>query len=428
VVVHAYVKPQGDRLSFLLRLPLSALLDFDLPRRGDGYLDLARVEPALLSAADAASRDLQLLEDEAPLRPARIAARVSLPWDRSFAGFESALANIAGPHLGETENLAFGEGYLDAHLEYPIRSPNGSFALRAYLMPGLGERVHLAVRFVTSEGAVRAYDLKGGVVAFSFDPRWHQAVLQFVRLGVEHILGGIDHLLFLLCLIVPFRRRFGGLIGVVTAFTAGHSLTLVLAAQGFTPAGVWFAPTIETLIALTILYMAIENVIGSRFDHRWFIALAFGLIHGFGFAGALSETLQFAGAHLLLSLLAFNVGIELGQIGVLLVAVPVLNALFRHPGLACYGAIIVSIIVGHQAWHWLTERVATIPLAELPSVDMAFVYRVGLWALTGLFVAAAGWIVARPLLRRSMRAVVPTGISRSERSRADGTGTSNDLP
>ena len=80
------------------------------------------------------------------------------------------------------------------------------------------------------------------------------------------------------------------------------------------PNFLWFPPLIETLIAASIVYMAFENIVGSQWQKRWIIAFAFGLVHGFGFSFALSETLQFAGSHLLTSLLAFNLGVEIGQL------------------------------------------------------------------------------------------------------------------
>ena len=81
----------------------------------------------------------------------------------------------------------------------------------------------------------------------------------------------------------------------------------------------WFPPLIETLIAASIVYMAIENITGAHLQRRWVVTFAFGLVHGFGFSFALRESLQFAGSHLLTSLLAFNVGVELGQLLVLVV-------------------------------------------------------------------------------------------------------------
>ena len=100
---------------------------------------------------------------------------------------------------------------------------------------------------------------------------------------------------------------------VVTAFTVAHSITLFASAAGFAPDGLWFPPLIETLIAASIVYMALENIVGLQPSAPWITAFGFGLVHGFGFSFALRERLQFAGSHLFDSLLAFNIGVELGR-------------------------------------------------------------------------------------------------------------------
>ena len=135
-------------------------------------------------------------------------------------------------------------------------------------------------------------------------------------MGFLHILDGTDHLLFIACLVIPFRR-LRPLVVIVTAFTVAHSITLAAAALGLAPEGLWFPPLVEMLIAVSIVYMALENIVGTNAQRRWIVAFAFGLVHGFGFAFALRESLQFAGSHLATALLAFNVGVELGQLAVL---------------------------------------------------------------------------------------------------------------
>ena len=138
-------------------------------------------------------------------------------------------------------------------------------------------------------------------------------------------------------------------IPIVTAFTVAHSITLIASAYQLAPGALWFPPLIETLIAMTIFYMALENIVGVRPAARWVVTFAFGLVHGFGFSFVLEHTLQFAGSHLLTSLLAFNIGVELGQLLVLAILVPLLNLLFKHVVAERMGTIILSVIVGHTA-------------------------------------------------------------------------------
>ena len=146
--------------------------------------------------------------------------------------------------------------------------------------------------------------------------------------GFFHILDGTDHLLFLLVPgdSVPPRPRRSSRSS--PSFTVAHSITLIASAYDLAPDALWFPPLIETLIAVSIVYMALENIVVARrtLSARWLITFAFGLVHGFGFSFALRETLQFAGSHLLTSLLSFNVGVELGQLLVLVLLVPALDA------------------------------------------------------------------------------------------------------
>src|SRR5262249_17752222 len=122
------------------------------------------------------------------------------------------------------------------------------------------------------------------------------------------------------------------------------------------PGGAWFPPLIETLIAASIVYMALENMVAPRLGRRWAITFAFGLVHGFGFSFALRETLQFAGSHLLTSLLSFNLGVEAGQLLVLAVLLPLLNLLYKLVSADRALTLILSALAAHTGWHWMIER------------------------------------------------------------------------
>jgi hypothetical protein len=392
--VHAIARAQGDQLHVLVRLPLALLLNLDLPKRGSGYLDLAHIDEALARAIAATAKDLEFFAGNARLLPTRGEARISLPADKSFESFETALASIRGPKLPVATDVYWNQGYFDASLEYPLRARQGDLAVDFHVSPGLRDRLRLDLRFVTAEGVLRAFELPTGAGRVALDPRWHQAARTFVRSGFDHILGGIDHLLFLVCLVVPFRRVNWRLVGVVTAFTVAHSITLIAAAHGAVPAGNWFPPLVETLIAVSILYMALENVVRPNLRWRWLVAAAFGLVHGFGFSFALANELQFAGAHLLLSLLAFNVGIELGQLLVLLALWPALVLLLERRLLDERIVVaIISAFVAHAAWHWVTERWQALTTADWSAFDAGAAVRT-LAVLLGaiaVFLLLRGW-------------------------------------
>ena len=138
-------------------------------------------------------------------------------------------------------------------------------------------RTVTVLRFLPPGGAVRAFEWSDDAGLVRLDPRWLQAAVRFVELGFLHILDGTDHLLFILCLVIPFRR-LRPLILLVTSFTVAHSITLIASAFGLAPNALWFPPLIETLIAISIIYMALENIVGSNVQRRWMITFAFGWV------------------------------------------------------------------------------------------------------------------------------------------------------
>ena len=397
--VQMFFKPAGNHLTILVRVPLKTMRDFDFPERVQGYLDFDRVDPTLQEASTLWIADfIDVYENDARLpKPQIVATRVSLESDASFASYDQALAHMSAPKLTNQTAVFWDQSMLDVFLDYPIQSDRSRFSVH----PGLGRlaaRVIIALRFLPPGGAVRAFEFVGDPGLVRLDPRWFQAAGEFVKLGFFHILDGTDHLLFLFCLVIPFRR-FRALIPVVTSFTIAHSITLIASAYNLAPDALWFPPLIETLIAASIVYMALENIVGgASVERRWAITFCFGLVHGFGFSFALRETMQFAGSHLLASLLSFNVGVELGQLLVLALMIPALDLLFRFVVAERMGTIILSAIVAHTAWHWMIDRYAVLrqyhiqfpaleaaPLAKALYLLMLIVVAAGLvWVVFGL--------------------------------------------
>jgi hypothetical protein len=395
VIVHAFMKPEGQRLRLLLRVPLESITDVDVPTRGRGFLDIGRADQALRHGATVwISRNVRIYEEETALAEPRIAAvMASLPSDPSFRTYAAALAHVTGPRLGDEVQIYWEQASLDVLLEYDIASDAARFSIEPGLRR-LAQRVTIALRVLSPDGRERAFELHDDPGVVPLDPRWHQAAWRFVRDGFFHILDGTDHLLFLLCLVIPLRR-IRTLVGVVTAFTVAHSITLIASAYDFAPSALWFPPLVETLIAASILYMALENIVGVRVERRWVVAFGFGLVHGFGFSFALRESLQFSGSHLLTSLLSFNVGVELGQLLVLAAAVPAIELLFRFAVAERMGTLVLSAFVAHTAWHWLTERWERLRQFPAPAIDIGTV-ALGVQILTVIAaVAAAAWFATR---------------------------------
>jgi len=402
VRVQAFVKPEGHVLRVVARVPLKAMRDVDVPQRSGGFLDFSRAERALRDAAQIwLAQEMELYENDTRLPAPRVTdVRLSLESDRSFGSYESALANFSAPRLKNSTELYWSQGLMDVILEYPIASANSQFAIRPRL-ERLGIQVQTVLKFITPDGTLRAFDLHGDPGIVQLDPSWVQAAATFVRSGFLHILSGPDHLLFLLLLVAPFRRLLP-LAAIVTAFTVAHSITLACAAFGLGPDALWFPVLIEVLIAASILYMALENVLGVSLTRRWVLAGAFGLVHGFGFAYGLTELLQFAGSHLVTSLFAFNLGVEIGQLVVLCLFIPVLNFLYRNLNEKAV-TIILSLLVGHTAWHWMTERFDDLAKFPFPAFDAPAIANLIRWLMALLILALAAWLAASWIASRSGR-------------------------
>lgn len=184
-------------------------------------------------------------------------------------------------------------------------------------------------------------------------------IAQFVLLGIKHILSGYDHMTFLLGLIV-IGLSFKEVIKIITAFTVAHSITLLLAALEIVSLNSRF---VEIMIAVSICYVALENLFKEKVNYRWLLTLGFGLIHGFGFATILQELIQDKG-NLLPSVISFNVGVEIGQLMIFFVMIPVLYLLNRRFELKRITAV-TSVAVFVIGFTWLIERVFDFKL--LPS-------------------------------------------------------------
>lgn len=257
------------------------------------------------------------------------------------------------------------EGDVDFRIVYPPPA-GGLVRFDAVHLAQLTDPTYGAELTVTGAGAflgqallranARTLEVDPSAPVFSASPP-RPSFIDFLRLGVWHILGGADHLLFLAALLVA-ARRVRVILAVVTCFTLAHTVTLALATLDLVAP----APrVIEPLIAATIVFVGGENLLRPPGDDalrgRAALTFVFGLIHGFGFAGALRELgLGTEGRAMVPSLLAFNLGVELGQAAVVAVAVPLLAALRRWPPFARYGARAISMAVVAAGAYWLLQR------------------------------------------------------------------------
>jgi hypothetical protein len=238
------------------------------------------------------------------------------------------------------------------------------------------DRVHQALVRVGGEGY--AFSAMVGAGDGPIEVTASPSFLGFVRTGIHHIFDGRDHISFVLALllVVILVRGAGGVweirnvgpalkrtAGTITAFTIAHSMTLIAASLG------WVAlPSrlVEILIAVSIAYTAIENIV--RPDVRWRFALtfAFGLVHGLGFASVLAELLP--PGDVIVPLLAFNVGVEIGQFAIVLVALPLFALIARAVGGDRYRSVVMpalSSAIAALGAIWIVERVFELTILGL---------------------------------------------------------------
>lgn len=175
---------------------------------------------------------------------------------------------------------------------------------------------------------------------------------KFLPLGIEHIVFGYDHLLFLFALLLVVKS-FGEIAKIVTSFTVAHSITLSLATLNVIQVSPSF---IEPLIAVSIIFVGLENLLKADQKNRWMLTYAFGLIHGFGFASALQAGGIGQGVGVVVPLLSFNLGVELGQIAVVLLVLPVLWKLGQFQIYKTRLVPIGSCLVVVTGIYWLIER------------------------------------------------------------------------
>jgi hydrogenase/urease accessory protein HupE len=209
----------------------------------------------------------------------------------------------------------------------------------------------LASRLLSAGADTLAVDLPGNAAPAESAPR---SFGQFFLLGIEHILTGYDHLLFLLALLLVCTS-FRSAALVITCFTLAHSLTLGLATFDLVrlPASV-----VEPVIAATIVYVGIENIV--RRDHlrgRWLLTCVFGLVHGLGFAGVLRDLgVGASGSGVAMPLFSFNLGVETGQLAIAALVLPVLLAARRRPAFAARWVPACSALISLAGMWWLLDR------------------------------------------------------------------------
>ncbi len=285
------------------------------------YLDLGAIREAPLDFASLAERGHRFSVDGTLLKADILDVGLHPGLEQPpFSTLEEAKRSLEGQIFPyDYPEVYVGATVTDLLLHYRYDSPIDTYDFQSTFDPGLeGQEDTANLVLDHFPGNVQVHRLTG----LLNDPvqirnsQW-AAVSTFAGQGIIHILEGLDHVLYILCLTVGATGLFG-LLWRVTGFTLGHTITLILGFFGYVPSGVWFVPAVETAISLTILYAA-SMILLSRHKMTdsvvsYVITTGIGLIHGLGFSFILHEMLVPGGAHLWKSLLAFNLGVEIGQV------------------------------------------------------------------------------------------------------------------
>jgi|GEM_PF-633597 len=282
--------------------------------------------------------------------------------DEAHASFDSRTT------LPEDESkLYVGDAVVDVVLWYAAEDPVLTYTVSSNLDPGLpGQKSTANLILDYGPGDVKVFRSRGLMhEPVEISRSTLSAVGTFILEGIRHILEGLDHVLFVVCLIIG-AATLRSLLWRVTGFTLGHSVTLAVGFFGFVPSGAWFVPAIETGIALSIIYAAAIAIwpLGVRGENERFtfvVTCVIGLLHGLGFSFVLQNILQVTSSNIWQSLLAFNIGVEFGQLAIVLAVWPVFR-LLRHTNITVWRVAQIATAAGciAVAAMWTVERIGLI--------------------------------------------------------------------
>jgi hydrogenase/urease accessory protein HupE len=313
-------------------------------------LTFARGDIEIVAPMDA-DRDGRVTQPEFEVVEGRLESLAKESFALSVDGEEASPSAVA---VGLDESGA-------VHFELEFTLPQGAkLSLRSLLIGKLprGHRQFLALRDVKGDSlGQRTLDASNNsfecdLAALSISQTRPHAFWGFILLGVEHILLGFDHLAFLFALLIA-GGTLREAVKIISSFTVAHSITLSLATLDAVaiPASV-----VEPLIAASIIYVGLENVWRREIKRRWMLTFAFGLVHGFGFASALRELGVGAGVKAVAPLLSFNLGVEIGQIAVAALVLPLTWKLRQWPQFVIRYVPACSILIALAGGYWLWDR------------------------------------------------------------------------
>ncbi len=397
-VMHAFFRVQGNEAHLLVRVPLDLLHGISWPTNHGEYA-ISDSGAAVIQAVDALGHAIMIWQDGERLEPAVSSGQLAALGDLSFATPAAAAAHIAQP-AGAGLKIAVDLGYLDAHFVYRIRPAPAVFSIQSRVAEDLQDLSKLVVQFLpdgNTVGSVMTISAQSGRVALN--PSRAHAARGFALVGMQGLLTNTDCLLFILCLMIPFRRT-RGLGALYGAFVLANLISLAGAAFGFAPDSRWFGALAASASSVMIFLLALGNIFGANMQRRRLWTGLFGLILGFKFAELLAERLQFAGTHTQVALWFYALGIDLGALLVFALASVGLALILRGARAGRIGVIVLSAIVAHASWHWMIDRISVLWQMPWPSMTAAAFYHLAQWIFVVLLGAGAYTLTAQRIERR----------------------------
>ena len=377
-IIHISHEPKGLRV--FIRLPMAYLVadklgpvdsngnpkaaPFTTNRLENGalvhYLDKSALESDPLGLGQFILDGHSLIARDQTLRGKLVKLRAYPALQQApFAQLDEARNALKGNVYHKDFEVTYvGDTIIDAEIFYAAKQKITHYQLKSTLNPGL-ERQDETANLILDHlgGDTLTFRIRGLLSEpVSISRSAFKAFSTFIWEGVRHIFEGLDHVLFVFCLVLG-ATHISTLLWRVTGFTIGHSVTLSLGFFGLIPKGPWFVPLVETAIALSIIYAAAIALSNTHKKHSLLVTTAIGLLHGLGFSFVLSEILKINSANLWQSLLAFNIGVEIGQIAIILLTwVPLYFLMKRFSSHASKVRLYLAIPCIMIASIWVGQR------------------------------------------------------------------------
>jgi hydrogenase/urease accessory protein HupE len=307
----------------------------EMDKDHDGQVSKEELAAATVELQKIANQCLEVTADNQPLKPDEARCR--------FDELDNASIKLSFP-ITTFSNLVVRSKWLallqPGHRQFfTLQNPNGD---------------SLAERLLSANADSVSLEMSALAVANNGAPR-RNSFADFLVMGVKHIWTGYDHLLFLFALLIV-TKNFGSSVKIITCFTIAHSITLAVATLSLVQIS---SRIVEPLIAASIVYVGVENLFrGDDPKGRWLLTFAFGLIHGFGFASVLRELgVGENGSSIAVPLVSFNLGVELGQVVVAALVLPIIWRLRTKPNFVARWVPACSMLVALLGGYWFLQRV-----------------------------------------------------------------------